>query len=138
MIPDFTRSDTLIPVPSIEVALPGSMPPLLWGQTSLGAAAGPRAWLWQGYLAPGAVTLLTGQWKTGKTPLASVAFGQRLHEHTRKEILDLWPGDERPDKVTLGRWLERAVKLGLVRKSGRGTRNGPYEYWMPEREHCWS
>jgi hypothetical protein len=347
MIPDCTQSDTLKPVPSIEVALPSSMPPLLWGQASLGAAAGPQPWLWQGYLAPGAVTLLTGQWKTGKTTLASVllarlktggelagqalAAGQavvvseELPEHwhrrsqhldfgdhvgwfcqpftarpkpdewrnfiegiallrdqrefslvlidplaaffpsraennagcmldalaplrqltrrglsvmvlhhpgkgepaigqmargsgalsacadillemrmcprapeddrrrwiqglsrfpetptqkiielneagtdyvsrgtfsevefaahwdilrpilanaymkyMRKEILDLWPGDEQPDKVTLGRWLERAVKMGLVRKSGRGTRNDPYEYWMPEREHCWS
>ena len=49
------------------------MPPLLWGQASLSAAAGaPRPWLWHGYLAPGAVTLLTSQWKTGKTTLAAV------------------------------------------------------------------
>jgi hypothetical protein len=29
-------------------------------------------WLWHGYLAPGNVTLLTSQWKTGKTTLVSV------------------------------------------------------------------
>jgi hypothetical protein len=29
-------------------------------------------WLWYGYLAPGNVTLLTSQWKTGKTTLVSV------------------------------------------------------------------
>jgi hypothetical protein len=54
-----------------------AMPPLLWGQTHLSAAAGtPRPWLWQGYLAPGAVTLLTGQWKAGKTTLASVLLAR--------------------------------------------------------------
>jgi hypothetical protein len=54
-----------------------AMPPLLWGQAALGAAAGPpRPWLWHGYLAPGAVTLLTGQWKAGKTTLASVLLAR--------------------------------------------------------------
>lgn len=32
-------------------------------------AAAPVPWLWHGYLQPGAVTLLTSQWKTGKTTL---------------------------------------------------------------------
>ena len=32
--------------------------------------AGPGGvWLWDGYLAPGNITLLTSQWKTGKTTL---------------------------------------------------------------------
>jgi hypothetical protein len=54
-----------------------SMPPLVWGQTNLSAASGtPRPWLWQGYLAPGAVTFLTGQWKAGKTTLASVLLAR--------------------------------------------------------------
>jgi hypothetical protein len=35
-------------------------------------AAPDIAWLWQGYLAPGNVTLLTSQWKTGKTTLVSI------------------------------------------------------------------
>jgi hypothetical protein len=53
------------------------MPPLVWGQANLSAAAGTqRPWLWQGYLAPGAVTLLTGQWKAGKTTLASVLLAR--------------------------------------------------------------
>jgi hypothetical protein len=49
------------------------MPPIVWGQANLAAAAAkPQPWLWHGYLTPGAVTLLTGQWKAGKTTLASV------------------------------------------------------------------
>src|SRR5262249_4876633 len=37
------------------------------------------AWLWQGYLAPGNVTLLTSQWKSGKTTLVSILLA-RLRE----------------------------------------------------------
>jgi len=33
-------------------------------------------WLWQGYLAPGKVTLLTSQWKTGKTTLLAALLKQ--------------------------------------------------------------
>jgi hypothetical protein len=32
----------------------------------------PPTWLWQGYLGPGKVTLLTSQWKSGKTTLVSL------------------------------------------------------------------
>ena len=32
-------------------------------------------WLWQGYLAAGNVTLLTSQWKSGKTTLGAEAAG---------------------------------------------------------------
>jgi hypothetical protein len=39
----------------------------------LRAAAGARVnWLWHGYLAPGNVTLLTSQWKAGKTTLLAI------------------------------------------------------------------
>jgi hypothetical protein len=31
----------------------------------------PLTWLWHGYLGPGKVTLLTSQWKSGKTTLVS-------------------------------------------------------------------
>jgi hypothetical protein len=31
----------------------------------------PLQWLWQGYLAPGNITLLTSQWKSGKTTLVA-------------------------------------------------------------------
>jgi hypothetical protein len=68
------------PEPSPAVpgpAGPTSLPTLLWGRDGLAAAARPgTAWLWQGYLAPGAVTLLTSQWKSGKTTLASVLLAR--------------------------------------------------------------
>ena len=33
-------------------------------------------WIWHGYLARGATTLLTSQWKAGKTTLVSVLLKQ--------------------------------------------------------------
>jgi RecA-family ATPase len=56
---------------------------------------------------------------------------------SRLDIRQRWPGDERPDKVSLARWLERAVELGLLRKDGRGNKSLPYRYWLPEREEVW-
>jgi hypothetical protein len=39
-------------------------------------AASTVSWLWHGYLAPGSLTLLTSQWKTGKTTLTSVLLAR--------------------------------------------------------------
>jgi hypothetical protein len=36
----------------------------------------PPAWLWHGYLGPGKVTLLTSQWKSGKTTLLSLLLAR--------------------------------------------------------------
>jgi len=43
----------------------------LW-LSDLAATPPPPAWLWHGYLAPGNTTLLTSQWKSGKTTLVAV------------------------------------------------------------------
>ena len=43
------------------------------------------AWLWEGYLAPGNITLLTSQWKSGKTTLMSILLS-RLREAGRLAI----------------------------------------------------
>src|SRR5438552_2208703 len=36
----------------------------------------PARWVWHGYLAAGAVTLLTSRWKAGKTTLLSVLLAR--------------------------------------------------------------
>jgi AAA domain len=41
------------------------------------AVPGDVPWLWHGFLAPGSVTLLTSQWKSGKTTLVSVLLARR-------------------------------------------------------------
>jgi hypothetical protein len=57
---------------------PSALPPLRWGLAGLRTAeTTPQlCWLWQGYLIPGAVTLLTSQWKAGKTTLTSVLLSR--------------------------------------------------------------
>jgi hypothetical protein len=49
------------------------------------------SWLWQGYLSPGHVTLLTSQWKTGKTTLISILLS-RLQAGGQLAGQDLLPG----------------------------------------------
>jgi hypothetical protein len=39
----------------------------------------PLTWLWHGYLGPGKVTLLTSQWKSGKTTLLSLLLARMQH-----------------------------------------------------------
>jgi hypothetical protein len=41
------------------------------------AATRDVAWLWEGYLAPSNITLLTSQWKSGKTTLLSILLARR-------------------------------------------------------------
>lgn len=74
-------------------------------------------WVWPGYLARGAVTLLTSQWKTGKTTLVSVliarmARGGELAGRTvspagvaivSEESLDCW--QRRDEKLHFGEQL---------------------------------
>ena len=54
------------------------LPPLRWGLAGLRTdeIAPQLRWLWQGYLIPGSVTLLTSQWKTGKTTLTSILLSR--------------------------------------------------------------
>jgi hypothetical protein len=48
----------------------------MWLDDLKRGAGAPTAWLWYGYLAPGNVTLLTSQWKSGKTTLLSVLLAK--------------------------------------------------------------
>jgi hypothetical protein len=57
-----------------EVEVPGF--PIQWSR-DLRPASGEVPWLWEGYLAPYHVTLLTSQWKSGKTTLVSVLLARR-------------------------------------------------------------
>src|SRR3954469_1062217 len=54
---------------------PESYQPLSLHEMRCNAAA-EIDWLWEGYLAPGNVTLLTSQWKCGKTTLLSVLLAR--------------------------------------------------------------
>lgn len=72
-----------------------------------------KGWIWQGLLAPGQITLMTGLWKTGKTTLLAHLLSRR---HTGGSLLGL-PVARGPTAVfteeSQAQWLERAGKLAL-------------------------
>src|SRR4051812_26287691 len=84
------------------------------------AAGGPVRWLWHGYLASGAITLLTSRWKAGKTTLLSVLLN-RLHTDGTLAGNAVEPGpalvvsEESP-----ALWVERGRRLDF----------GPRAQWL--------
>jgi hypothetical protein len=57
---------------------------------------------------------------------------------TRLDILDEWPPDfDKPNAITLSRWLNRAVERALIAREGTGRRSDPFRFWLPEREEVW-
>ena len=77
------------------------------------AADAQRDWLWQGYLLPGAVTLLTSLWKSGKSTLLSVLLS-RLKTGGVLAGLPIRPGravvvTEEPPEL----WWQRGLNLAL-------------------------
>jgi len=71
--------DVTKPAPVLPVAAgsPDALLEEVWGDELADDDEATMSWLWQGYLAPGCITLLTSQWKSGKTTLVSV-FLSRL------------------------------------------------------------
>src|SRR5207245_10822327 len=57
-------------------ALPAPTCSPVWSG-DLKPAPGDVRWRWDGYLAPSNITLLTSQWKTGKTTLLGVLLARR-------------------------------------------------------------
>jgi len=58
---------------------------------------------------------------------------------SRQEIMECWPDDyQTVDKVTLWRWLDRAVKEGLLKQSGLGRKYAPFVYWLQCNEERWA
>ena len=58
---------------------------------------------------------------------------------SRQQILEDWPPDfPKPALVTLGRWLNRGVALGLIVQRGSGKKNDVYRYSLPGKEEEWS
>jgi hypothetical protein len=60
--------------------------------------------------------------------------GQKL---SRKQLYEDWPQHRKPDKVTIWRWLDRAVSLRRLCQEGSGRRQDPYRYWLPGVDSVW-
>lgn len=75
-------------------------------------------------------------------------FGRRWHrlravlaaaptKLTRQDIIRRWKSSPTPDRNTLRDWLKLALSTGRVRQDGKGHKNNPYRYWLPEKEDEW-
>jgi hypothetical protein len=96
-----------------ESPQPNVLQGLISTQELLSAQEKVTPWLWQGYLAPGLVTLLTSQWKSGKTTLVAVLL-TRLQHGGVLAGLPVNPG--RAIVVSEERhadWRRRCMQLGL-------------------------
>ncbi len=51
---------------------------VIWSDEIPSGTEGSPDWIWEGFIAPGNVTLLTSQWKSGKTTLLAVLLGLRV------------------------------------------------------------
>jgi hypothetical protein len=86
---------------------------LLWGRQLRSSIPTGPDWLWQGYIAKGMTTLLTSQWKSGKTTLISVLLA-RMAEGGTLAGLPVNSGkaivlsEESPDL-----WAQRAHRLDI-------------------------
>jgi len=57
---------------------------------------------------------------------------------TRQDIGKDWPPDfDKPHPTTLYKWLDRAVREGLILSEGSGRKAEPFRYWLAEREAVW-
>ena len=103
--------------PAAATAVPGLAAPRaaqfapLWDEDLQQAAQVEEAWLWRGYLAPGGITLLTSQWKAGKTTLIALLLS-RLRDGGELAGLPVRPArvavvtEESPQQ-----WYRRSQKL---------------------------
>jgi hypothetical protein len=71
-------------------------------------------------------------------PVLQAVLDQAEGPLTRREILRRWPDSApAPAKLTLWKWLGRAVDEGHVLRDGRGTRREPYRYFRPGMLDKW-
>src|SRR5438552_3558441 len=88
--------------------------PALWLDDLRRVAQPVTEWLWPGYLAPGNLTLLTSQWKAGKTTLLSLLL-DRMKSGGELAGLPVTPGraaiisEESP-----ALWVERSRKFDFA------------------------
>jgi hypothetical protein len=110
---DLTCPNVPPSAPALPPAGAGDLPPEIWGDALGAAAAGVTTWLWDGYLAHGNVTLLTSQWKSGKTTLLALLLARR---EAGGQLAGLAVRPGRTAVVTEEAallWNERRQKLGF-------------------------
>lgn len=100
--------------PSNTAALPESFGPRAARLRDIQVPRVDIDWLWQGYLAAGSITLLTSQWKSGKTTLLSILL-DRLKAGGTLADLPVKPARAAVvSEETAQQWLQRGQKFDLA------------------------
>lgn len=79
----------------------------------LDVAEPPKQWIWEGYLAPGQITLFTSMWKSGKTTLLSHLLAQRKTGGALGGLALAAGLSAVVTEEPKSRWRERHAKLGI-------------------------
>jgi hypothetical protein len=110
---DAANAESLSPAPAVPSPAEMTVPAEVWGEDLESRAGEPTSWLWDGYLAHRNVTLLTGQWKSGKTTLLAVLLARR-EAGGRLAGLAVAPGRTAiVSEESAQLWNERRRKLGF-------------------------
>jgi AAA domain len=112
---DLAALAPLDPTPCAATAMPASpiAPYHPLKLAGLRAAEAPVAWLWEGFLARGGVTLLTSLWKAGKTTLVSI-FLDRMRQGGILAGRAVHPGRAIVlSEKSPSHWEERSQTLGF-------------------------
>ncbi len=89
----------------------------VFGDELEAAAAAEPSWVWRGYLAHGNVTLLTSQWKTGKSTLVSVLLAKRRSGGALAGLPVAAGGSVVVSEEGKGQWALRGRKFGFGREA---------------------
>jgi archaellum biogenesis ATPase FlaH len=112
--PDVPGSASALSVPGgspIPLALSALAPPEMWLDDMRRANQAPESWLWQGYLASGKVTLLTSQWKSGKTTLLSILLDHMKSGGTLAALPVMAGKAAVISEESSDEWLKRSANL---------------------------
>jgi hypothetical protein len=90
---------------------------LLWPEELEAVSPPATKWIWQGYLAAGCVTLLTSQWKSGKTTLLSLLLSKRVHGGSLAGLTVLSGKTAVVSEEDAAHWNERRRRLDFGRHS---------------------
>ena len=101
-----------------------TLPAEVWDQQIASLTAAPTDWLWHGFLAASCTTLLTSQWKSGKTTLLSMLLSRRFPTMDRKVER---AGFRWVYPTILGAEVRRLPRCGWT---GSGGRTPTWYFWL--------
>ena len=84
------------------------------------------------------MVICAGEYHSAHKDRLRTVLDDATDKMSRTEILKAWSSLwDRPSERSLHRWLERAVRQGLLCHSGTGRKSDPFRYWLPGKVEKW-